>query len=159
MDFGRPDNLGRLCDSWDVRRYFHPDTDDIRLPAVLFALSDATRLGIALALADGKERTAGELGGGTAKSTMTHHLKILREAGVLYVRSEGTRCYNSLRLADVESRYPGLLDHLLGAAEQDGYGAPGARRPERDAAAGTGGRSARAAAAGEDRAHRSSATS
>ncbi|WP_067122200.1 ArsR/SmtB family transcription factor [Streptomyces yokosukanensis] len=141
-----------------MRRYFHPETDDILLPAVLFALSDATRLGIALALADGEERTAGELGDGMAKSTMTHHLKILREAGVLYVRSEGTRCYNSLRLADLESRYPGLLDHLLGAAAQDGYSAPGARRPEGDAAAGAGGRSARPAA-GQVRAHRSTTTS
>jgi DNA-binding transcriptional ArsR family regulator len=105
-----------------VRRYFHPDPGDIRLPAVLFALSDATRLGIMLALSDGKERTAGELGGDVAKSTMTHHLKILREAGVLRVRSEGTRCYNSLRMDDLESRYPGLLDHLLGSATRDGYG-------------------------------------
>ncbi|WP_454333921.1 ArsR/SmtB family transcription factor [Streptomyces glaucescens] len=105
-----------------MRRYFHPDSEDIRLPAVLFALSDATRLGIVLTLSDGKERTAGELGGDIAKSTMTHHLKILRESGVLWVRSEGTRCYNSLRTADLERRYPGLLDNLLGSAARDGYG-------------------------------------
>jgi DNA-binding transcriptional ArsR family regulator len=121
-----------------VRRYFHPDTADIQLPAVLFALSDATRLGIAVALSDGKERTAGELGGGIAKSTMTHHLKILREAGVLWVRSEGTRCYNSLRLGDLESRYPGLLDHLLGVAARDGYGPADARHRPSDAVTGAG---------------------
>ncbi|MFV0130028.1 ArsR/SmtB family transcription factor [Streptomyces sp. HMX112] len=104
-----------------MRRYFHPATADICLPEVLFALSDATRLGIAVELSDGGERTAGELGGDIAKSTMTHHLKILREAGVLRVRSEGTRCYNSLRLDDLESRFPGLLGHILGAAAACGY--------------------------------------
>ncbi|MFD4659536.1 ArsR/SmtB family transcription factor [Kitasatospora sp. NPDC058444] len=108
-----------------MRRYFHPDPKDIRLPAVLFALSDATRLGIVLALSDGKEHTAGELGGDIAKSTMTHHLKILRESGLLWVRSEGTRCFNSLRTAELEQRYPGLLDQLLGSATRDGYGSPG----------------------------------
>ncbi|MEV4436011.1 helix-turn-helix domain-containing protein [Streptomyces sp. NPDC049555] len=111
-----------------MRHYFHPDIDAISLPAVLFALSDATRLGIAVALADGSERTAGELGSDIAKSTMTHHLKILREAGVLYVRSEGTRCYNSLRLTDLESRFPGLLRQLLGLAVKDGYTSADARR-------------------------------
>ncbi|MFJ7912823.1 ArsR/SmtB family transcription factor [Kitasatospora sp. NPDC096204] len=116
-----------------MRRYFHPDPKDIRLPAVLFALSDATRLGIVLTLSDGREHTAGELGGDIAKSTMTHHLKILREAGVLWVRSEGTRCYNSLRTADLEQRYPGLLDHLLGSATRDGYGSAGARGEDRPA--------------------------
>ncbi|MCF2435272.1 helix-turn-helix domain-containing protein [Streptomyces thinghirensis] len=73
-----------------MRHYFHPEIEDVCLPDVLFALSDATRLGIAVALADGAERTAGELGGSLAKSTMTHHLKVLREAGTLRVRSEGT---------------------------------------------------------------------
>ncbi|MCC3766904.1 helix-turn-helix transcriptional regulator [Streptomyces sp. UNOC14_S4] len=107
-----------------MRRYFHPDIADIDLPAVLFALSDATRLGIAVALADGSERTAGELGGGIAKSTMTHHLKILREAGMLFVRSEGTRCYNSLRLEELQSRFPGLLEQLLGHAVECGYTSP-----------------------------------
>ncbi|MFF7257857.1 ArsR/SmtB family transcription factor [Streptomyces microflavus] len=102
-----------------MRHYFHPDIDRVALPAVLFALSDATRLGFVVALADGEERTAGELGGDIAKSTVTHHLKILREAGLLRVRSEGTRCFNSLRLEDLESRFPGLLDHLLGHLEQE----------------------------------------
>ncbi|MEE1753366.1 ArsR/SmtB family transcription factor [Streptomyces sp. SP18CS02] len=111
-----------------MRRYVHPDPADIRLPEVLFALSDATRLGIAVQLSDGGERTAGELGGDIAKSTMTHHLKILREAGVLYVRSEGTRCYNSLRLGDLEGRFPGLLDQVLGFAVKCGYTSAGARR-------------------------------
>ncbi|GAA0328067.1 metalloregulator ArsR/SmtB family transcription factor [Streptomyces olivoreticuli] len=111
-----------------MRRYFHPEPENIHLPEVLFALSDATRLGIAVALSDGGERTAGELGGDIAKSTMTHHLKILREAGVLRVRSEGTRCFNSLRLEDLEALYPGLLGQLLGTAVKCGYTSAGAHR-------------------------------
>ncbi|MFI0975749.1 MULTISPECIES: ArsR/SmtB family transcription factor [unclassified Streptomyces] len=111
-----------------MRHYFHPEIEDVCLPDVLFALSDATRLGIAVALADGQERTAGELGGSIAKSTMTHHLKILREAGTLHVRSEGTRCYNSLRLAELEDRFPGLLDQLLAFAVRCGYTSADAHR-------------------------------
>ncbi|MFI5801524.1 ArsR/SmtB family transcription factor [Streptomyces sp. NPDC051561] len=104
-----------------MRHYFHPEIESICLPDVLFALSDPTRLGIAVALGDGQERTVGELGGSIAKSTMTHHLKILREAGTLRVRSEGTRCYNSLRLEELQARFPGLLDQLLGYAVTCGY--------------------------------------
>ncbi|GAA5204258.1 MULTISPECIES: helix-turn-helix domain-containing protein [Streptomyces] len=110
-----------------MRHYFHPEIEDVCLPDVLFALSDATRLGIAVALADGAERTAGELGGSLAKSTMTHHLKVLREAGTLRVRSEGTRCYNSLRLEELEARFPGLLEQLLGFAVKCGYTSADAR--------------------------------
>ncbi|MFC7304820.1 ArsR/SmtB family transcription factor [Streptomyces monticola] len=102
-----------------MRRYVHPETEDIELPGVLFALSDATRLGMVVELSDGVERTAGQLGGEIAKSTVAHHLKVLREAGVIFVRSEGPRCYNSLRTEDLEARFPGLLGHVLPLAERE----------------------------------------
>jgi len=49
------------------------------------------------------------------KSTRTHHLRILREAGIITMRCEGTRRMASLRRADLDARYPGLLDGILSA--------------------------------------------
>ena len=76
---------------------------------MLFALSDPTRLAIARALADGEEHSAGDLAGDVPKSTMSHHLKILREAGITSTRPEGMRCRVSLRRAELNRRFPGLL--------------------------------------------------
>jgi DNA-binding transcriptional ArsR family regulator len=49
------------------------------------------------------------------KSTRTHHLRILREAGVITVRAEGTRRLSTLRRDDLDALYPGLLDGVLNA--------------------------------------------
>ncbi|MEV6672190.1 hypothetical protein [Streptomyces sp. NPDC051162] len=96
-----------------MRKYRHPDTAEIRLADVLYALSDETRLAMVATLMDGCEHTSGDLGGPAPKSTISHHTKTLREAGITRTRSEGTRCWISLRRGDIESRYPGLLEMLI----------------------------------------------
>ena len=50
------------------------------------------------------------------KSTCTHHFKVLREAGVIRQRLEGTTRLNSLRREELEQRFPGLLDSVLRAS-------------------------------------------
>ena len=50
------------------------------------------------------------------KSTCTHHFKVLREAGVIRQRLEGTTRLNSLRREELEQRFPGLLGSVLRAA-------------------------------------------
>jgi DNA-binding transcriptional ArsR family regulator len=103
------------------RNFPHPKAEQIELSALLFALSDPTRLGIVAALADGAEHSAGELAGALAgaipKSTMSHHLKILREAGLTMTRPEGMRCRITLRRGELERRFPGVLDTILKHAE------------------------------------------
>ena len=47
------------------------------------------------------------------KSTLTHHFRILREAGIIEQRCEGTAKLNSLRREDLQARFPGLLDAVL----------------------------------------------
>ena len=47
------------------------------------------------------------------KSTLTHHFRVLREAGVIEQRIEGTAKLNSLRREDLDRRFPGLLDAVL----------------------------------------------
>ena len=43
-------------------------------------------------------------------STLSYHLRLLREAGVTRTRAEGTERHVSLRRDDLERLYPGLLD-------------------------------------------------
>lgn len=45
-------------------------------------------------------------------STLSHHMKVLREAGVVRCRFEGTRCFVSLR-ADTFDRFSTALDGVL----------------------------------------------
>jgi DNA-binding transcriptional ArsR family regulator len=93
----------------------HPARGDIELPAVLHALSDPVRLLIVKALADGREWTCNSLELPVSKSTCTHHFRVLREAGVIRQRVEGTTKLNSLRREDLNARCPGLIDAVLGA--------------------------------------------
>ncbi|QFG21779.1 helix-turn-helix transcriptional regulator [Actinomadura sp. WMMB 499] len=105
-----------------MKQAHHPDRDDIPLTGVMAALSDPIRIGLARVLADGRERGWGELRAPVAKSTLSHHLRVLRDAGVTRTRQEGTRCFVELRRADLDARFPGLLDALLTAAETDDVG-------------------------------------
>jgi DNA-binding transcriptional ArsR family regulator len=91
----------------------HPDTEEIELAAVLHALSDPVRLQIVATVADGREWTCGGLGLPVSKSTCTHHLAVLREAGVIRQRIDGTKKLNSLRREDLDQRFPGLIDAVL----------------------------------------------
>ncbi|MFF3394140.1 ArsR/SmtB family transcription factor [Streptomyces sp. NPDC002669] len=97
----------------------HPDTTDLSLTRVLSAMSDPLRLGIVCLLADGHERQWGELDAPVAKSTLSHHMKTLRSAGITRTRDEGTRCYVKLRADDLETRFPGLLASVLSAAPEE----------------------------------------
>lgn len=96
----------------------HPARDEIELPAVLHALSDPMRLRIVAALARGDERTCGSFELPVVKSTCTHHFRVLREAGVIKQRLEGTTRMNSLRRLDLDMRFPGLVDAVLAAADE-----------------------------------------
>lgn len=94
----------------------HPACDDIELAAVLHALSDPVRLRIVAGLASGQQRTCKSFELPVTKSTCTHHFRVLREAGVIRQRLEGTTRLSSLRRRDLEDRFPGLLDAVLRAA-------------------------------------------
>jgi DNA-binding transcriptional ArsR family regulator len=95
----------------------HPSREEIELAAVLHALSDPVRLLMVRGMADDVEgRTCGSFNVPVTKSTCTHHFKVLREAGVIQQRQEGTRRVNTLREEDLEARFPGLLSTILEAA-------------------------------------------
>jgi DNA-binding transcriptional ArsR family regulator len=92
----------------------HPDSSELELPAVLHALSDPQRLEIVGTLADSDGPCAcGSIQLGVSKSTMTHHYRVLREAGVIRQQRRGTTKLTELRRDDLDTRFPGLLDAVL----------------------------------------------
>jgi DNA-binding transcriptional ArsR family regulator len=94
----------------------HPEPDELSLTDVLFALSDPLRLAIVRQLAEGPlvEVACQDVGGDAPKSTRSHHLKTLREAGVIRNVPHGRERRVSLRRAELDTRFPGLLDAILG---------------------------------------------
>jgi DNA-binding transcriptional ArsR family regulator len=92
----------------------HPDRNELELAAVLHALSDPQRLEIVRKLADSPGPVAcGSIELGVAKSTMTHHYRVLREAGVIRQERRATAKLTQLRGEDLDARFPGLLDAVL----------------------------------------------
>jgi DNA-binding transcriptional ArsR family regulator len=100
-----------------MRTLIHPNRSDIQLTAVLYALSDPIRLSIIKNLAKNQELTCGAFDITIAKSTLSHHFKVLREAGVIEIRLEGRQRFISLRVSDLDARFPGLLQSILNAAK------------------------------------------
>lgn len=94
----------------------HPASDALRLPTVLFALSDPVRLAIVRRLAASPLPLSCQvLTPDLPKSTRSHHLKTLREAGVVTNSPHGRERLVSLRREDLEARFPGLLAAVLPA--------------------------------------------
>jgi DNA-binding transcriptional ArsR family regulator len=91
-------------------------TTKLDLPTVLHALSDPMRLRIVQALAGGEELSCGGVGLPVTKSTCSHHFKVLRDAGVITQRQQGTSRLNTLAREDLDAAFPGLLDSILSAA-------------------------------------------
>ncbi|NJN29131.1 MAG: helix-turn-helix transcriptional regulator [Synechococcales cyanobacterium RM1_1_8] len=96
-----------------MRELFHPKIEQISLASLLYALGDPVRLEIVRRLAEQGEQPCSSLCCGVPKSTLSHHFKVLREAGVVFSRKEGTQRLNSLRKAELDGRFPGLMDGLL----------------------------------------------
>jgi DNA-binding transcriptional ArsR family regulator len=94
-----------------------PAALDMQLPRVLAALADPHRLATVRYVASNGEswctQVMQEAGLDMTKSTFSHHLRILREAGILTKRIQGARGYTSLRKADLDARFPGLIDAVL----------------------------------------------
>ena len=103
-----------------MRTLSHPETDELQLDAVLSALGDPIRRRIVTQLAGGHDDQACiafELP--VSKSTSTHHFRVLREAGIIAQHYRGTSILNTLREADLEERFPGLLPAVIRAAQAE----------------------------------------
>jgi DNA-binding transcriptional ArsR family regulator len=92
------------------------------LVTVLKALADPVRLVILRRLSDGATHscTVTEYGVQVSKSTLSHHFKTLREAGVTRTHVTGREHAVELRRADLDARWPGLIDGVLAAVAIEG---------------------------------------
>lgn len=94
-----------------------PDIADLRLENILGALADPLRLTIVRKLmleAQAYDHPCGWFGFDRPKSSLTHHFKALREAGVIRQRQYGLERRSRLRSEDLETRFPGLLALVAG---------------------------------------------
>ena len=87
-----------------------------RMARLFEALGDPWRLEIVLQLYRQGECTCNELNCGRPKSTMSHHFRVLREAGLVHTRIEGVTHVNRLCREELERDFPGLLETILRAA-------------------------------------------
>jgi len=94
-----------------------PSVAELRLPELVKALADHNRLRIVMALADGEFHHTVDLPGlDIQKSTLSHHLRTLREAGFTETIFEGRSCQIRLRAAELNSRFPGFVAALTSPA-------------------------------------------
>ena len=96
-----------------------PAAEEMQLPRVLAALADPHRLAaVRFVAAHGESwcaKVIQEAALPMTKPTFSHHLRILREAGVVTKRIQGAKGYMSLRKDDLDRRFPGLIDSILSA--------------------------------------------
>ncbi|ASA19442.1 ArsR/SmtB family transcription factor [Paenibacillus donghaensis] len=98
-----------------MKKLHHPHAADMDISSVLHALSDPVRLQIVSEIAAGSGQACNTFDVPVAKSTLTHHIRTLREAGLVQVTVQGTQHIVALRTEDINSRFPGLLAAVLGA--------------------------------------------
>ena len=95
----------------------HPRTEEIDLAGVLYALGDPVRLKIieTILAADNQLNCtmAAQQHAEMAKSTLSNHFRILREKGIIHMTKKGVENINSVRCADLEARFPGLLNTIM----------------------------------------------
>jgi DNA-binding transcriptional ArsR family regulator len=101
-------------------QFVHPTKDDITLSGVLSALADPMRVRILRSLIGEKECMSCAAAApcpDMAKSTLSNHFRILREAGLIRTTKKGVENQNVVRLEDVNDRFPGLLKLVLKLAD------------------------------------------
>jgi len=91
----------------------HPKTENLELGKILAALADPSRRKVIADLlneAEGTVRTCWSFELPVAKSTLTHHFKVLKDSGLVISVDRGNRREVVLRKQDLDQRFPGLLD-------------------------------------------------
>ncbi|EHI74146.1 ArsR/SmtB family transcription factor [Streptococcus tangpeifui] len=96
-----------------MKNLSHPATADIKLEQILYALSEPIRLAIFRELyKSNKERNCSYFSDLGKKNNLSHHYKMLRENGLIRVRIDGRQRFISLRLDELNERFPGLLESI-----------------------------------------------
>lgn len=98
----------------EIEKIYHPPTAALELATVMRVVGDPVRLQAVRLLSDGRPRVCGEISDalGLPPSTNSYHLRLLRDAGVIRSRPQGTLRLITLRREDLDERFPGLVDVL-----------------------------------------------
>ena len=101
-------------------QFVHPSKEDLNLQGVLGALADPMRVRILKSLM--KEKGCMSCSEAApcpnmAKSTLSNHFRILREAGLIRTTKQGVENRSVVREDDVNARFPGLLKLVLKLAD------------------------------------------
>lgn len=102
-----------------------PSADQFRLGAIFSALADQHRWTVVKQLAAapaGTRRSCSSFGVKVTKATMSHHFRVLREAGLIAQYSSELE----LRRADIDATFPGLLA-LIADCDNHDLGEPDPR--------------------------------
>ena len=103
-----------------MRPLFHPSIKDVTVEAILHALSDPVRVAIFAEIAAAacpqtcsnfqtvSQKTV-------PKSTLSHHFKALRDAGLIRGERQGVEMQNTSRCAEIDQRFPGLIASIVNA--------------------------------------------
>jgi DNA-binding transcriptional ArsR family regulator len=103
-----------------MRPLFHPPIEAVTVEGILHALSDPVRVAIFtnLATSDCAYNCSTFLNvteKKIPKSTLSHHFKALREAGLIRAERRGVEMHNISRCSEIETRFPGLLNAIINA--------------------------------------------
>jgi len=108
-----------------MRPLFHPSIEDVRLEAILHALSDPVRVQIFADIAGAA--CAQTCSAFTSvndrvipKSSLSQHFKVLREAGLIRSERQGVEMRNTSRCPEIEGRFPGLVAAIINAHQIEG---------------------------------------
>lgn len=103
-----------------MRPLFHPSVEDLTVEGVLHALSDPVRVAIyadivGSACSQNCSSFLKVSEKNIPKSTLSQHLKILREAGLIRGERQGVEMLITSRCAEIEKRFPGLIPAIVSA--------------------------------------------
>jgi DNA-binding transcriptional ArsR family regulator len=103
-----------------MRPLFHPPIEDVTVEGILHALSDPARAAIFtnLATSDCAYNCSTFLNvteKKIPKSTLSHHFKALREAGLIRAERRGVEMHNTSRCSEIDDRFPGLIAAIINA--------------------------------------------
>ncbi|WP_030674271.1 ArsR/SmtB family transcription factor [Streptomyces sp. NRRL B-1347] len=101
-----------------MREVSQPAAEAIRMVEVLRALGDPVRLEIIQRLAVTGEESCNAIGEDldVHQTTLSHHYRVLREAGITWTTVQGRTRLVRLRHDDLNALFPGLLDSVLNGA-------------------------------------------
>ena len=103
-----------------MRPLYHPSVEDVRVEAILHALSDPVRVAIFAQIvgSDCSHNCSNFLNVSEKtipKSTLSLHFKALREAGLIRGERRGVEMHNTSRCSEVDKRFPGLIAAIVNA--------------------------------------------